>query len=64
MDGKKRLTCWSQTGIGTKRDKTSPDGYALYPLFSTIELLIPLGAEFNALSPHKLWESVGDSIWR
>jgi len=34
---------------------SSPDGYpALSPLFSTIELLIPLGAEFNALSPHKL----------
>jgi len=43
---------------------SSPDDYpALSPLFSTIELLIPLGAEFNALSPHKLWESVGDSIW-
>jgi len=36
-------------------NKSSPGGYpALSPLFSTIELLIPLGAEFNALSPHKL----------
>ena len=35
--------------------QSSPDGYPpLSPLFSTIELLIPLGAEFNALSPHKL----------
>ena len=30
------------------------DYLAISPLFSTIELLIPLGAEFNALSPHKL----------
>ena len=36
-------------------DTASPDDYpALSPLFSNIELLIPLGAEFNALSPHKL----------
>jgi len=32
----------------------SPDRYpTLSPLFITNELLIPLGAEFNALSPHK-----------
>jgi len=33
---------------------SSPDDYlALSPLFIIFELLIPFGAEFNALSPHK-----------
>jgi len=44
---------------------SSPDDYlALSPLFITIELLIPLGAEFNALSPHEVWETADVSIWR
>ena len=31
---------------------------ALSSTFITVELLIPLGAEFNALFPHKLREGV------
>jgi len=31
---------------------------ALCPLFITAELLIPVGAEFNALSPYSLREKV------
>ena len=38
------------------------DYLAVSPLFITIELLIPLNAEVNALSPHKLRESAGDYL--
>jgi len=41
----------------------SPDDYlALSTRFIAVEPLIPLGAEFNALSPLKLRESAGDTI--
>jgi len=38
------------------------DYLAVSPLFITIELLIPLNAEVNALSPHRLRESAGDYL--
>ena len=51
-DDRKRL--FSELVHATFNRSWYNDYLAISPLFSTIELLIPLGAEFNALSPHKL----------
>jgi len=57
------IDCSSRCNVARHTNQSSPDDYlALSPLFITIELLITLGAEFNALSPHKLRETAGVSI--